>query len=246
MTQRRYMPLNGQLTDAMKGEDATISGSWDFTSDVDLTSGADLRIYDSGNTDYLQLYHDGADAHIRTTNATWLRLNSGNDSGFSGTLNLYGMQERWYDSDNTDSVRIRHDGTWGILDHGNQVGGIGTRVVGTALSDRYGLTIIPLSAADEATTSVSLPHAGGFYFLVPSNSSIAQVNDCTIGYWQSTTSHGAVFDVNSSNISRGTGSNPDTAGDLNIWFTTSGTTMNIKNRRGSIRYMNLIIIGGDS
>lgn len=151
-----------------------------------------------------------------------------------------------YDSANDDSIGLSHDGSWGRVSIPNTVGGKGLRLSPNAVDNRSGMELIQLAAGDDTTASVTLPHGGGMYFIIGSTTSIAQANDMMIGVWQSTTINEAVYQRAASVWSLGTGSNPDVDVDTNIWFTSSGTVMNIKNRRGSFRYYNIIIMGGDS
>jgi len=224
----------------VKSDEAeTITAAWDFDNTTSIET---LRVRNAAGDDYCDMSHDGSNFQEAHTNSTWKYVTG---LGSGGILNRSGAQTRWYDDADDDSIRIQHTGDWGICSHGNVTGGLGTRIIGGAIANRQGVAMFALTASDEGTDSITLPHGGGIYMIVGSNTSIAQANDIHMGYWQSTTVHGSIFDVAAGAISRGTGSNPDVDGDNNIWFTSGGTVMNIKNRRGSFRYYNLFVIGGD-
>lgn len=81
------------------------------TSRTNLMGGNVLRIRDSGNTDYLELYQDGTDGHILSTNANWLRLR-GNTTGI---LIDGGQRLRLYGAGGSNYIETRHDDTNGRI-----------------------------------------------------------------------------------------------------------------------------------
>jgi hypothetical protein len=85
----------------------TTVDSFDFFTTTTIRGGNVLRIQDSGNTDYLQLSHNGASFDFTFVNTTNVDFN-----GATGQLRLLdGLDFRVYDSGNTDYIQITHSGT---------------------------------------------------------------------------------------------------------------------------------------
>lgn len=82
--------------------DGQISGSfsvgtaWDWTAQQDFTAG--IRIVDSGETDSVELAHDGTDLNVNATNTTDININDG-------------LVLKIHDADESDFVSISHDGS---------------------------------------------------------------------------------------------------------------------------------------
>lgn len=241
----------GQETDYVTfnhdGTDFTVADG-NVTSNFDLVGfptfrlrdGCDLYIYDSTDTDSMLMRHDGTDFHFTGTNTTWIR----NDVT-SGTLNLTGMEERWYDEDNSDSIRIEHDGTYGIINYGNLASSQAIKIAATGSDHLFpGFQVLTTQlAADDATVTWNIECNGGLYWVVPGTTTTSE-NSHTWVRWFSTTTNSVINSGGGSIWAYGTGSNPDTDGFHNIWFTNAGKTMNIKNRRGSSRYYTVYIMSG--
>lgn len=87
-----------------------------------------------------------------------------------------------------------------------------------------------LTLNDEASGTITLPDSIGYMM-------ITSTFDQTVSFLGThfSTTFLTVNSGGSANVSVGAGSNPDVAGDLNIWLTNGGLTLNMKNRLGSAR-----------
>lgn len=273
MTQRRYMPINGELTDAMKGQDTTITGNWTFSgtttfsgalagnltissagylelsngTELRIRDGAKLRFYDSTDADTIEMYHDGTDFHVKEAAGTTTYIRN---DGMVGTLNLAGMEERWYSSGNTNSVKIEHNDTYGIVQIGNNDDSTESIKLSGAVNDHLfpGFQVLATDQrviADDGTDTWALECDGGIYWVMAGSTTASEVHYLNAN-WNTTTTHSTISTNGATHFALGTGSNPDTDGDHNIWFTNGGKTLNIKNRRGSSRYYCVYIMSGRS
>ena len=77
-----------------------------FSADMELHGGNDLRIYDSGNTDYIGLSHDGTDAVANFSNTTDFRF----ETGLSRSVVFEGQTiDHWHDhAEGSGGDAIRH------------------------------------------------------------------------------------------------------------------------------------------
>jgi hypothetical protein len=216
-------------------------------TELRVRDGAKFRIYDSTDVDQVEWYHNGTDLFCTAVagTTTWRRV-----GGFSGTLMLNGMETRWYDDGNVNSVKIEHDGTYANVQVGNNNNATESIKLTANINDHLfpGFQVLAADQrliADDGTDTWELECDGGIYWLVGCTTSQTEAQYLN-AFYDSTTINTLISSNLSSAYSLGTGTNPNVDGDHNIWFTNGGKTLNIKNRRGSSRYYALYIMSGRS
>jgi hypothetical protein len=212
-----------------------------------VRDGAKFRIYDSTDVDQVEMYHNGTDFFVDAVagTTTWIR-----NDGFSGTLNLASMEERWYDAGNVNSIKVEHDGTYANVQVGNDDGSTEAIKLSSSVSDHLfpGFQVLATGArlvGDDVTETWTVECDGGIYW-IKAGSTTSSEQYYLNGNWDGTTVHTTISTNGSTHFALGAGVNPNIDGDHNIWFTNSGTTLNIKNRRGSSRYYCIYVMSGRS
>jgi len=112
----------------------TITGAYTFESSVDLDNGSTLQVFDSVDTDYLQLDESGSQATISSnTNPIVISAVGSASMSFTATSAsvFNGATFRVYDSTAADYVEISNDGTDGIINTDASTSGLRLQDNGT-------------------------------------------------------------------------------------------------------------------
>jgi len=216
-------------------------------TELRIRDGAKFRIYDSTDADQVEMYHNGTDFYVDAVagTTTWIR-----NTGMSGVLNLASMEERWYDAGNTNSAKIEHNGTYAIVQVGNNNDSTEAIKLSGSVSDHLfpGFQVLASDQrliADDGTDTWALECDGGIYWLVAGTTTNTEAQYIN-AFYDSTTTNSTISTNAASIFSLGVGTNPNVDGDHNIWFTDGGNTLNVKNRRGSSRYYCIYVMSGRS
>lgn len=143
---------------------STGASVYTFDSDLSVVSGGFFRINDAGNTDYLQLSHDGINANIRTLNT--------NAIDFVGGTNVRirdGASLTIFDAGDSDSLVIDHDGT-----------DLNFTLTNTTDWNISGVTAIQAGAVDADFDAVTATSYGG---ITEANLVSRSVSETITGNW---------------------------------------------------------------
>ena len=211
---------------------------------IEMLQGGKIKAYSSGNSKSLDLYHNGTDAFLDVGGATThYRFNTSGDAT-GDILALNGMGIRAYDSESNDSIKMRHNGTHGIIELANKADGKGIVIAPNTSPNRTMFFTEQILVASEDTGTITLPTGrdAGFVFIVASSTTTAEGSAGAFFYWDT----GTMIDMGGTgaNWVLGGGTNPNTASRHNVWRSATNV-LSIKNRIGPARYYSVYIFTGD-
>lgn len=234
--------------------------------DLQVMTGHELKIWDSDTSDSMNLFHSGTEAIIELSDNTsdWkVQVNAANRIVYDTSaryLTLIGAAG--------EPGVFRAQSPTSGEECNMTCGESGNGYVGCNSGSDQGLFLLPsatITAADEAgniaragiitwatqlasdeeTVTVDLQGLdGGFVFIVASTTSSAETGSSPpILYFSGTTMITVVAASTGGVWAVGSGSNPNTDGDHNVWRSADGV-LSIKNRRGSSRYYSVYVLAG--